>query len=52
MSPRDRVLFAEHPVLVFICSPLFVVGFVAALVAGLFAGPIRALRAAIIQREN
>ena len=48
MSPRDRVLFAEHPVLLFICAPLFVVGFVAALIAD----PIRALRAAIVQRGN
>ena len=39
MSPRDRVLFAEHPVLLFLCSPLFVVGFVAALIAL----PIRAI---------
>ena len=39
MSPRDRVLFAERPVLLFLCSPLFVVGFVAALVAV----PIRAI---------
>ena len=48
MSPRDRVLFARHPVLLFICSPLFIVGFVAALIAW----PFRALRAATIQRGN
>ena len=39
---------ARWNILLFVCSPLFVVGFVAALIAG----PIRALRAAIIQREN